>query len=141
MKHSALRGEYVNPGHRQGPVSRQTIALAALLIVVLFGNKAVDVLGAERDIVLGTAAILVASGAVAGAFFHPVRRIWWRGSLSGVLVACGAFAAHRFYGRVRPEQFGHEFAVVALVGAIPGIALYYVLMRGQAVGGNRGEGG
>ena len=141
MKHSALRSDYVDPGHRRGPVSRQTIALAVLVMVVLFGNKAVDVLGTEPDVLLWTATILVTVGAVTGALFHPVRRFWWRGAISGVLVAAGAFGAHRLYSRMRPEPFGHEFAVVALLGAIPGVALYFALMRGQTVGRDRAKAG
>jgi hypothetical protein len=133
MNHGALQRKYIDPGHRRGPVSRQTIALAALVVVVLFGNKAVDVLGTEPDVLWGVAAILVPVGAAAGALFHPVVRFRWRGAISGVVVAGGAFAAQRLYSRLRPEQFGHEFAVVALVGALPGVALYYLLMRGQTL--------
>jgi hypothetical protein len=45
----------------------------------------------------------------------------------------GAFVAHRLHAIVRPEPLGPEFAVVGMLGALPGVWVYYLLMRHQVV--------
>ena len=130
----ALSGEFINPGHYGGAASRQTLALAALVAVVIFGGKALDVLGRETDVVSVLAAVLTTAGAVAGALYHPVARFWWRGAIAGVVVVIGVFLAHQLHASVRTEPSGLEFAVVALLGATPGVFVYYLLMRHQVVG-------
>jgi hypothetical protein len=115
-------------------VSRQVVAIFLIAVPIVFAGKALDALGSDDTIGGILALILAGAGAVAGAIYHPVRRFWWRGAVAGVLVMGGAFAAIRAYQRLRPEPVGYEFAVVALVGAIPGIVAYYFLMRHQRVG-------
>jgi ABC-type xylose transport system permease subunit len=129
----ALSAEFVSPGHHGGPVSRQTIALGALVVTVLLGKKAADVLGWDRDVTVALVAVLAVVGALAGALYHPVARFWWRGTLAGIMVAGGAFLAHMMYARVRPEAWSLEFAVIAALGSVPGVLLYAALMRGEVV--------
>lgn len=45
----------------------------------------------------------------------------------------GALFVYRAYAHMRPGHYSVEFAVVVLVGALPGLVLYYLLMRGQRV--------
>ena len=114
-------------------MSKQTVVLAALVAVVIFGGKALDVLGTQSDVLLTLGAVLVVVGAATGAAFHPIRRFWWRGAVAGVVVVIGAFVAHRLHAIVRPEPLGPEFAVVGMLGALPGVWVYYLLMRHQVV--------
>jgi hypothetical protein len=69
----------------------------------------------------------------AGALYHPVRRFWWRGALAGIVATGSAFMLSRTYSRFRPDPWSHEFAIVALVGAIPGIIACYLLRRNRVV--------
>ena len=114
-------------------MSRQTIVLAALVAVVIFGGKALDVLGTDADILWPLGAVLVTVGAVSGAVYHPIRRFWWRGAVAGVVVVMGSFASHRLHASVRPDPLSLEFAVVAMLGALPGVCVYYLLMHRQVV--------
>jgi hypothetical protein len=93
----ALSVEYLHPGSGalRGGVSRQVLAMVILTVAILFGGKALDVLGSERDVLQWVVGILVLSGATAGALYHPVRRFWWRGALAGIVATGSAFMLSR----------------------------------------------
>jgi hypothetical protein len=116
-----------------GTVSRQIVAIAIMVVPIVFAGKFLDALGSDSTTLTSVVLVFVGAGAVGGAIYHPIRRFWWRGALAGVLIVCGSFAVCRAYQTVRPNPFGHEFAVVALVGSVPGIVAYYFLMRHQRV--------
>ena len=131
----ALSATYVHPGNHRtgGPVSRQVIAIAALVVAVLFGGKALEVLGTDARILSAVGSALVAVGGIAGGLYHPVGRFWRRGAFAGIVTAIGSFLTCRGYGQLRPDPWGLEFAVVAITGAIPGIVVYWLLMKDQVV--------
>jgi len=140
----ALSREDLDPGRSRfsSAVSRQTVAIAIMVVPVVFAGKVLDTLGSDDSTVAGVVLVLAIAGAVGGAIYHPARRFCWRGAVAGVLIVWGAFAAFRGYQRVRSRPLSIEFAVVSLVGAIPGFVAYYVLMRDQRVGpGQRRSGG
>lgn len=130
-----LSQEYLDPGRTalRGAVSRQILAIMLVCTPMFLAAKLLDVLGDDLWVVQWVTAMLVLAGAAGGALYHPVRRFWWRGTVSGVVVTAGAFAAYRTYQRLRPDPFGYEFAIVALMGAVPGLLVYYLLMRQQHV--------
>ena len=135
QKRRALSQEYLDPGRTafRGGVKRQVVGITLVTVPLVFGGKAIDVLGDGGAVLRWVAGILACAGAVGGALYHPVRRFWWRGAVAGVVVTAGACAMYRFYQRLRPEPFGPEFAVVAFLGALPGVFVYYLLMRHQYV--------
>lgn len=114
-------------------MSRQMVAMAIMIVPVIFAGKFLDALGSDDTTLTSVAVVFLAAGALGGAIYHPIWRFWWRGALAGVLTEFGSFAACRAYETVRSNPVGHEFAVVALAGSTPGFVVYYFLMRHQRV--------
>jgi hypothetical protein len=131
----ALTAEFLHPGRAtlRGGTSRQVLAIAIFTVAVLFSGKALQVLGSDRDVLQWVAAILLGSGALAGALYHPLVRFWWRGAIAGAVAVASSFAFLSWYSTMRPEPLGLEFAIVVFLGAVPGMLVYYFLMRHQVV--------
>ena len=122
------------------PVNRHTLAIALVAAPVVFGAFALNALGADAATlgwVLGTVAIL---GAIGGWLHPPARRLRVRGAVSGVVIATGALAATYVYvtwrGGDRKVRFGHELVLPTALGGLPGVALYYALVRGHKAQGD-----
>jgi hypothetical protein len=73
--------------------------------------------------------ICALTGAVIVAFYFPDRRWWVVGVLPGALMSVLSMGALYLYTQHRSEVYSIELVLVALVGMLPGAALYYVLMR------------
>ena len=122
------------------PVNRHTLAIALVVVPVVFGALALNVLGTDAGTlgwVLGAAAIL---GAIGGWLHPPAQSLRLRGAVSGVVIATGALAATYAYvawrGGDRKVRFGHELVLPTAFGGLPGVALYYALVRGHKVQGD-----
>jgi predicted RND superfamily exporter protein len=68
-------------------------------------------------------------GAFIVALYFPDRRWWAVGLLPGALMGVLSMGALYFYTQHRSEVYSIELVLVALVGILPGAALYYVLLR------------
>ncbi|HEX8162027.1 MAG TPA: hypothetical protein VF538_09155 [Pyrinomonadaceae bacterium] len=80
------------------------------------------------------ACVCAAGGALAGAFYLPDRRFRLAGLLPGALASVFSLFAVYYYTQQRSEVFSIELILVSLVAMLPGILLYYFIMRGQAGG-------
>ncbi len=122
------------------PVNRHTLATALVAAPVIFGAFALNALGTDAVTlgwVLGAVAIL---GGVGG-WLHPrARFLRVRGAVSGVVIATGALAATYVYvtwrGGDRKVRFGHELVLPTVLGGLPGVALYYALVRAHKIQGD-----
>jgi hypothetical protein len=122
------------------PVNRHTLAIALIVTPVVFGSFALNALGTDAATlgwVLGAVTILAGVG---GWLHPPVRSLRVRGALSGVVIATGALAATYAYvawrGGDRKVRFGHELVLPTAVGGLPGMALYYALIRAHKTQGD-----
>jgi hypothetical protein len=111
---------------------RQKISLGALALSGLFSALAVG--GFVPDLSLSwTQALIIAGigGALAGPFYHRNMAYWWRGLIAGVLVNFGAMGVLTLYAGIRANMFRIEIVLAYAVGMIPGVVLYYFLLRDQ----------
>ena len=116
------------------PVNRHTLAIALVGAPVVFGAFALSALGTDATTlawVLGSVALL---GAIGGWLHPPARSLRLRGAVSGVVIATGALAATYLYvnwrGGDRKVRVGYELVLPSAIGGVPGVLLYYALVRG-----------
>lgn len=79
------------------------------------------------------AVICALFGALFGALYYPDRRWWAVGVLPGALMGLLSLGAVYYYTQSRHEVFSAELFLIALIAMLPGMALYYVLMRALAL--------
>jgi len=74
--------------------------------------------------------ICTITGIIAGVIY-AVKEKWWLGIVPGALGGAGAFAIFNWYMTIfeRTVIIRIEAILVCLVGALPGIILYFVLRR------------
>jgi hypothetical protein len=128
------RWQYV--GDWQGlrePVNRHTLAIALIAGPVIFGALSLRVLGADPS-TLAWVSLFVAVPAAIGGWVHPPLRVLRpRCAVAGVVIAAGALAATYGYlmwrGREFEVRYGLEFILPLVIGGLPGVALYYALVR------------
>jgi hypothetical protein len=134
----ATAPEYMAP--REGPrdpVTRQTLALALIIVPTLAGALALYWLGTDRATLKWVAGVVTCFGALGGWVHHPVRRFRVRGALAGVLAAGGALLATYLYvgwrGGDQKVRLGEDLIIPLVVGAAPGAYIYYSLLRDERV--------
>ena len=133
----ATAPEYLAPrgGHRD-PVTRQTVALTLIIVPTMFGAFALYRLGTDPQTLGWTAGFVICLGALGGWIHHPVRRFRVRGAMAGGLAAAGALLATYLYvdwrgGEQKP--ISEEFMIPLVIGAAPGLYVYYALLRAERV--------
>ncbi len=115
----------------------QTAALA--LLVLTAGSPAVQMAGFGDWLpnlgLGGWLPVAAAGGAVAGAIYHPGFRYWSVGAPCGALVGVGVLLATYYYCQWLDRVSNVDVAVALLVGCLPGLALYYLVLRSLTLAG------
>jgi hypothetical protein len=115
------------------PVNRHTLAIALIVAPVIFGAMTLRVLGADSSTLVWTLVGVAVPAAIGGYVHPPLRSLRLRASLAGVAIAAGALAATYGYMTWRGDdyevRYGLEFILPIVVGGLPGVALYYALVR------------
>jgi hypothetical protein len=134
----ATASEYMEPA--QGPrdaVTRQTLALALMIVSPLCGALALYRLGVDSVTVRWAAGLVIGFGALAGWIHHPVRRFRVRGAMAGGVAAGGALLGEYLYlawrGGDQKIWLVEELLIPLAIGAAPGLYMYYVLLREERV--------
>ena len=115
------------------PINRHTLAIALIVAPVIFGALTLRVLGADALTLAWVSAAVAVPAAIGGWVHPPSRSLRPRGVVAGITIAAGALAATYAYLTWRGDnyevRFGLEFVLPIVIGGLPGVALYYGLVR------------
>jgi hypothetical protein len=113
------------------PVSRRTAGLAVIVVPVIFGAFALNLLGSDRDTIFWVCGLVAGFGGVGGWILgrgHPTRIM---SAVAGVTAALGALAGTLAYvsfrGGPNKVRFGAELVLPMVLGSVPGVLVYYGL--------------
>jgi hypothetical protein len=131
-----LAREFVRPSELHEKFNRPQGGLCLFLLGVMGGSWLLSQLPI-REYVPWIVAATSATCTGAGALYHPVNRFWFKGAVSGFVAGLCALAVTYSYldWRLRTTGGIHsaEFILTGLVGALPGVGLYVLLMRDEVV--------
>ena len=134
----ATASEYMAPtGGQRDPVTRQMLALTLMIVPTMFGAFALYRLGTDPVTLRWVAGLVICLGALGGWIHHPVRRFRVRGALAGILAVGGAlWVTYLYVGWRGGDQkliFHWELMIPFVIGAAPGLYVYYSLLRDEQV--------
>jgi hypothetical protein len=141
----ALSKEFIRPSLRNQEINRPTGGLLMIVGAVVIGALVLQLDRPPREWVLPIIAVVLTSATIGGAIYHPIRRFWMRGACAGLLIGAISLATTFFYlkWRVGDSHFmgseelhflvSVELLIPSGVGALPGITVYYLMMRNETV--------
>jgi hypothetical protein len=134
---SALSKEFIRPSLRHEEINRPMGGLLLIGLAGMGGGLMLQDLSPPREWVLRIIAVALIIATVGGAIYHPIRRFWMGGAFAGFVIAAVSLVTTFFYVRWRAGVFAvmwsGEFIIPLGIGALPGIGMYYLMMRNETV--------
>ena len=115
------------------PVNRHTLAIALIVTPVIFGALTLRILGTDTSTLAWVLAVVAVPAAIGGWRHPPLRSLRLRTAVAGIVIAAGALAATHVYLKWRGDAYevrsGTELVLPTVIGGLPGVLLYYALVR------------
>lgn len=133
----ALSREFLQPSQVGEPVNRPFLGMGMIVVADMAGALVLQQHAPPRDLAVWVLGIAASLSAIGGAIYHAVRRFWAKGAIAGLTIGLVSLVATYFYVDWRftltDSIASPEFLLPLFVGALPGVGLYYAMMRSELV--------
>jgi len=133
----ALSKEFIRPSLRNEEINRPTGGLLMIVVADMLGALVLQQDSPPRHWVLPIVAVALVITTIGGAIYHPIPRFWMRGAFAGLLIGTISLATTFYYVKWRVGVshwiVSAEFIIPLGIGALPGISVYYLMMRNETV--------